>query len=216
MNMKSSANILCTVLFCVFVSSPLIFFLQFSCKVQQPLLSLLPFSFSSCPSSSSQSDIIWPVNGTLLWLFLGGHRADAVCSHNTGPCTRLVACTHHKAVNYIPQTHKHFALKRFSAVWSLGEGAEHILILFEWRRSSSSRGSVPAARDRGPDERITHGQLGFELLTPAFPGSTAWWSQGSTSSKRPSSSESSGLFWLGPSGSITPRWLEVWLFGETC
>ncbi|KAF0027600.1 hypothetical protein F2P81_020341 [Scophthalmus maximus] len=44
-------------------------------KVHQPLLSLLPFSYPSRPSSSSQPDIIWPVNGTLLCLFLSGRRS---------------------------------------------------------------------------------------------------------------------------------------------
>ncbi|KAI4812760.1 hypothetical protein KUCAC02_024128 [Chaenocephalus aceratus] len=59
---------------------------------------------------------------------------------------------------------------------------------------SGSGGSGPAAHNRGLDEEITHGQLGFELLTPAFPGSTAWWPQGSASSKRPSYSELADLF----------------------
>lgn len=84
--------------------------------------------------------------------------------------------------------------------------------LSEDRGFSGSGGSGPAAHDRGPDEEITHGQLGFELLTPAFLGSTAWWPWGSTSSKRPSSSELADLFWLGPRGTITPWRLEVILF----
>lgn len=47
-------------------------FFLLSCKVRQPLLSPLPFSYPSCPSSS-QLDVIWPVNGTLLYSFLSGH-----------------------------------------------------------------------------------------------------------------------------------------------
>lgn len=46
---------------------------DFLSQLHQPLLSLLPFSYPSCPSSSSQLDVIWPVNGTLLYAFLGGH-----------------------------------------------------------------------------------------------------------------------------------------------
>lgn len=139
--------------------------------------------------------------------------ADATSSRNTGPCTRLVARIQHEAVNYIPQTHKQSALKWVSAVRRAIEGAWHILIWFEWRPVSGSGGSGPAAHDRGLDGEITHGQLGFELLTPVFLGSTAWWPQGSTSSKRPSSSELPDLFWLGPCGTITPWRLEVILYG---
>lgn len=47
-----------------------LYFFSFSYKVHQPLLSFLPFSCPSCPGSSSQLDIIWPVNGTLLCWFL--------------------------------------------------------------------------------------------------------------------------------------------------
>ncbi|KAK2824409.1 hypothetical protein Q5P01_021584 [Channa striata] len=63
------------------------------------------------------------------------------------------------------------------------------------------------AHDHGLDEEITHGQLGFELLTPAFLGSTAWWPQGSTSSKRPSSSELPGL--------LAPHFPTMGLRGRT-
>lgn len=63
-------NALLSLRFLLFI---LIFLLlRLSCKVHRPLLSLLPFSYPSCPSSSSQLDIIWPLNGTLLWSFLSG------------------------------------------------------------------------------------------------------------------------------------------------
>ena len=47
-------------------------FFSFFYKVHQPPLSFLPFSCPSCPSSSSQLDVIWPVNGTLLCSLLSG------------------------------------------------------------------------------------------------------------------------------------------------
>ncbi|TNN81860.1 hypothetical protein EYF80_007989 [Liparis tanakae] len=100
--------------------------------VHQPLLSHLPFSYPSCPSSSSQLDVIWPVNGTLLCSFLRAPREQ---------------------------------MPRAAAAPVPARGGP----------VSGSGGSGPAAHDCGLDGGIAHGQLGFELLTPAFPGSTAWW-----------------------------------------
>lgn len=142
--------------------------------------------------------------------------ADAMSSRNTGPCTRLVARIQREAVNYIPQTHKHFALNWvFGSLEHHWRGIAYPDFCLSEERFHVSRGSGPAVHDCGLDGEITHGQLGFELLTPAFLGSTAWWPQGSTSSKRPSSSELADLFWLSPCGTITPwRLEEVILFGR--
>lgn len=72
---------------------------------------ILPFYCPSCLSSSSQLDIIWPVNGTLLCLLLSGlYEQMPWAAPTLRPCTRLVACIHHKVVNYIPRTHKHSVL----------------------------------------------------------------------------------------------------------
>lgn len=57
--------------------------------------------------------------------------------------------------------------------------------------------------DRGLDGEIMNDQLGFELITLVYLGSTAWWLQGSTD-KKLSSTEQPDLLRPGPCGTMTP------------
>jgi len=109
-------------------------------------------------------------------------RADAASSRDTGPCTRRVAPHSTQGRKLHPAN-----TQTLRAQLSLGSLERHWRSRacpdFVWVKTGFRQrgGGAPAAHDCGLDEEIAHGQLGFELLTPAFPGSTAWWPRGSTS-----------------------------------
>lgn len=183
------------------------FFFFLSCKVRQPLLSPLPFSYPCCPSSS-QLDVIWPVNGTLLYSFLSGHVSR--CREQQHLWSLQMAASSRWTWGrklHPANTQTLCAQLNFG---SLGHHWRSIACplffpCFFCLNEDFQRWG-PVAPDSGLVGEIMNGQLGFELITLVYLGSTACWLQGSTD-KKLSSTAQPDLFWPGPCGTMTPLWL---------
>lgn len=122
--------------------------------------------------------------------------ADAMSSSISGPCKWLQARTEYEAVNYIPRTHKHSAQLNFRGLGHHWRSMACPLFFFPcfFCLNEDLQGWGPVAPDSGLVGEIMNDQLGFELITLVYLGSTACWLRGSTD-KKLSSIAQPDLFW---------------------